>query len=66
MDDKGVGGFTDVGSVLSYDISSLKTGATSFRPSNNYSYNVRNAADAKTWCSKYAGVTNGSIHYAID
>jgi pectate lyase len=66
VDDKGVGGFTDVGSVLSYDISSLKTGATSFRPSNNYSYNVRNAADAKTWCSKYAGVTNGSIHYAID
>ena len=66
VDDKGVGGFTDVGSVLSYDISNLKTGPTSFRPSNNYSYNVRSAEDAKTWCSNYAGVTNGSIHYAID
>lgn len=66
VDDKGVGGFTDVGSILSYDISNLKTGATSFRPSNNYSYNVRSAEDAKTWCSNYAGVTNGSIHYAID
>lgn len=66
VDDKGVGGFTDVGSVLSYDISNLKTGATSFRPSNNYSYNVRSAENAKTWCSNYAGVTNGSIHYAID
>lgn len=66
VDDKGVGGFTDTGSVLSSSISSLATGATSFRPSNNYSYNVRSASDAKSWCSNYAGVTNGSIHYAID
>lgn len=66
VDDKGVGGFTDTGSVLSYNISNLKTGVTSFRPSNNYSYKVRSAEDAKAWCSSYAGVTNGSIHYAVD
>lgn len=66
VDDKGVGGFTDTGSVLTSSVDNLATGATSFRPSNNYSYNVRSASDAKTWCSNYAGVMNGSIHYAID
>lgn len=66
VDDKGVGGFTDVDSVLSWDISDLETGSTSFRPSNNYSYATRSASDAKTWAQNYAGVQSSSIHYAID
>lgn len=66
VDDKGVGGFTDTGSVLSSSVSSLSTGSTSFRPSSNYSYATRSAADAKTWAQTYAGVQSSSIVYAID
>lgn len=66
VDDKGVGGFTDTGSVLSSSVSSLATGATYWRPSNNYSYDTRSAADAKAWCQKYTGAQSSSIVYAID
>lgn len=66
VDDKGVGGFTDSGSVVSSSVTDLKTGATSWRPSSNYSYETRNASSAKTWCQKYTGVQSSSITYAID
>ena len=66
VDDKGVGAFTDSGSVLSSDISSLATAATSWRPSSNYSYATRSASDAKTWAASYAGAQSSKIVYAID
>ncbi len=66
VDDKGVGGFTDVGSVLSSSVSNLSTGPSSFRPSNNYGYDTRNAADAKAWCQKFCGSQSSKIVYAID
>ena len=66
VDDKGVGVFTDSGSVLSSDISSLATAATSWRPSSNYGYATRSASDAKTWAQNYAGAQDSKIVYAID
>ena len=66
VDDKGVGGFTEVNSVLSSSVSNLSTGGTSFRPVNNYSYDTRSASDAKAWCQKHTGVQSSSIVYAID
>jgi len=66
VDDKGVGAFTDSSSVLSSSVSSLSTGATSWRPSTNYSYKTRTAANAKTWCQNYAGSKSASLVYAID
>lgn len=66
VDDKGVGAFTDTGSVLSSDISSLATAATSWRPSTNYGYATRSASDAKTWAQNYAGAQSSKITYAID
>lgn len=66
VDDHGVGGFTDSGSVLSYNISNIKTGSTSWRPSSNYGYATRSANDAKTWCQNYAGAKSGTLTYAID
>ncbi len=66
VDDKGVGAFTDSGSVLSSSVSSLSTGATSWRPSSNYGYETRSASDAKAWCQQYAGAQSSSIVYAID
>ncbi len=66
VDDKGVGAFTDVGSVLSSDISNITTAATNWRPMTNYSYETRNSNDAKTWAQKYAGAQNNKIVYAID
>ncbi len=66
VDDHGVGNFTDSGSVLSWDISNIKTAASSFRPYSNYHYDMRTAADAKAWCQKYAGVQSDTITYSID
>jgi len=66
VDDKGVGAFTDVDSVLTTSVSSLKTPATSWRPSTNYSYSTRSATDARTWATKYAGAQSSKIVYAID
>ena len=66
VDDKGVGAFTDTGSVLSSDISNLSTAATSWRPSTNYGYATRSASDAKTWAVNYAGAQSSKIVYAID
>ena len=66
VDDKGVGAFTDSGSVLSSSVSSLSTAATSWRPSTNYSYATRSASDAKTWAVNYTGAQSSKIVYAID
>lgn len=66
VDDKGVGAFTDSGSVLSSSLSSLKTASTSWRPITCYSYATRSAADAKTWVQNYTGVQSSTIYYAID
>lgn len=66
VDDHGVGCFTDSQSVLSWDISSIKTSASSFRPIKNYSYATRDASSAKAWCQKYTGVQSSDIIYAID
>lgn len=66
VDDKGVGAFKDTNSVLSSDISSLKTGTTNWNPYSNYSYSTRTAESAKLWCQKYTGVQSSSITYAID
>ena len=66
VDDKGVGGYTEINSVVSSSISNLATGGTSFRPSNNYHYDTRNAYDAKTWCQQHAGAQSSAIVYAID
>lgn len=66
VDDKGVGAFTDSGSVVSSSVTSLSTAATSWRPSTNYGYKTRTAADAKTWATTYAGSQSASIVYAID
>jgi pectate lyase len=65
VDDKGVGEFTDEGSVLSTSVSSIKTPATSWRPSSNYSYSTRDANSAKTWAQNYAGAQSSKITYAI-
>lgn len=48
VDDYGVGAFTDNGSVLTSSVSNLKTGGTSWRPSGNYGYATRSAADARS------------------
>jgi len=66
VDDKGVGGYTEVNSVLSSSVSNLATGGTSFRPSNNYHYDTRSASDAKAWCQRHTGVQSSAIVYAID
>lgn len=66
VDDHGVGCFTDSQSVLSWDISNIKTSASSFRPIKNYSYATRDASSAKAWCQKYTGVQSSNIIYAID
>lgn len=66
VDDHGVGGFVDSGSVLSWNLSNIRTGKTSFRPSSCYVYNTRNANDAKAWAQKGTGVQRGAIAYAID
>lgn len=55
VDDYGVGHFTDSGSVLSYNISNLKTPACSWRPSSNYSYNLLSPSSAKSFAQNYAG-----------
>lgn len=66
VDDYGVGAFTDSGSVLTSSVSNLKTGAASWRPSSNYGYATRSAADARTWAQRYAGAQTSKIVYAID
>ncbi len=66
VDDKGVGAFTDSGSVLTSSVSSLATAACSWRPSSNYGYATRSASDAMTWAKNYAGAQNSKIVYAID
>lgn len=66
VDDHGVGNFTDSGSVLTSSVSGLKTGGTSWRPSSNYGYSTRSAADAKTWAQRFAGAQSSKIVYAID
>jgi pectate lyase len=66
VDDHGVGAFTDSGSILSYSITNLKTGPSSFRPINNYGYATRSASDAKTWCLNCCGSQSSKLTYAID
>ncbi len=66
IDDYGVGAFTDSGSVLTSSVSNIKTGPTSWRPSDNYSYDTRSAEDARSWAQKFAGAQTSRIVYAID
>lgn len=66
VDDHGVGSFTDMDSVLTSSVSDLKTGPTSWRPISNYSYDTRNAVDARTWAQQCAGAQTSKIVYAID
>ena len=66
VNDMGVGNFTDSGSVLSSDISSISLSACTWRPSSNYSYATRTASSAMSWAVSYAGSQSSSITYAID
>ena len=66
VNDMGRGNFTDSGSVLSSDVSRLSIGGCSWRPSSNYGYKARNAADAKVWATSNAGSKNSPLVYAID
>ena len=66
VNDMGVGNFTDSGSVLSSDISSISLSACTWRPSSNYSYATRTASAAMSWAASYAGSQSSSITYAID
>lgn len=64
---RGAGSFTDSGSVLSSSISNLQAiRSTSWRPSANYDYDAKTAAEVPAWCKQYAGVQSTSIVYAID
>ena len=66
-----VGRFTDSGS--SFDSSCKRTvqggdsnstaGATSWRPTSNYSYVSLSAANAKTYCSNYSGCQTGGSNW---
>lgn len=52
------GQYTEVGSTLTgskYSLSGKTAKACSWRPSSNYSYNAKSAADAKSYCEKYSG-----------
>lgn len=66
VDDHGVGKFSDSGSVLSWDLSNLKTSSCSWRPMGCYKYSLRTASSAKTWAQNYAGVKSQALTYAID
>lgn len=66
VNDMGRGNFTDQGSVLSSDVSRLSIGGCNWRPSSNYGYRARNAADAKAWATSHAGSQNSPLVYAID
>jgi pectate lyase len=66
VNDMGRGNFTDSGSVLSSDVSRLSIGGCSWRPSSNYGYKARSAADAKAWATSHAGSQNSPLVYAID
>ncbi|MBO4457451.1 MAG: RICIN domain-containing protein [Butyrivibrio sp.] len=66
VNDMGRGNFTDKGSVLSSDVSRLSIGGCNWRPSSNYGYKTRDAANAKSWVTSHAGSQNSSISYAID
>lgn len=63
------GAYTDSGSVLvnsNYSLTAQNAGACSWRPSSNYSYTAKTAADAKTYCTAYSGAqsTRSNMHYA--
>lgn len=62
----GVGAFTDSGSVLSSRVVGVGVPTTSWRPSTNYGYTVRNATDAPAWCQSHAGAQSYSLVYAVD
>lgn len=66
VNDMGRGNFTDQGSVLSSDVSRLSIGGCNWRPSSNYGYKARSAADAKSWATSHAGSQNSPLVYAID
>ena len=66
VNDMGKGNFTDKGSVLSSDVSRISLGGCNWRPSSNYGYKARSAADAKAWATSHAGSQNSSLVYAID
>ena len=66
VNDMGRGNFTDKGSVLSSDVSRLSIGGCNWRPSSNYGYKTRDAANAKSWATKHAGSQNSPLSYAID
>lgn len=63
VNEMGRGLFTDVGSVLSSDISNLSIGQTSWRPNANYAYTAMNAENAKKWVTNYAGAQNSYLTY---
>ena len=66
VDDKGVGAFTDNGSVVTSSVTNLSTKGTSWRPSSNYGYATRSPQDAKQWVQNNAGAQGSKIVYAID
>lgn len=63
------GVYTDSGSTLvnsNYSLVANNAGACSWRPSTNYTYSAKNAADAKSYCTAYSGAQSArsNMHYA--
>jgi len=59
LDDKGNGEFTDTGSTPA--LSAPRSPKTNWRPSNNYSYEVRDANYTREFVAKYAGSSNTTL-----
>jgi len=59
LDDKANGEFTDTGSTPA--LSAPKSPKTNWRPSSNYSYEVRDASYAREFVTKYAGSSNTTL-----
>ena len=59
LDDKGNGEFTDTGSTPA--LSAPRSPKTNWRPSNNYSYEVRDANYTREFVTKYAGSSNTTL-----
>lgn len=59
LDDKGNGEFTDTGSTPA--LSAPRSPKTNWRPSSNYSYEVRDANYTREFVTKYAGSSNTTL-----
>lgn len=64
------GQYTEVGSTLTgfkYSLTAKTAKPCNWRPSSNYVYNVKSAADAKSYCERYSGPQSSAANmtYAV-